>query len=130
VEAVAGGVAVGEDKGVLGAVPVVGEKGRVVQDLVEDGDGVNGECGGAGAVVVVLAIGVGHMRFVVRGVEVFAVPAWVGVSFLCLRRIYSEKLTAGEEYLGTETAGAWVVGDLVRLGLVGSQAVEGYALGG
>lgn len=110
VEAVACGVAVGEDKGVLGAVPLVGEGVGVVEDFVEDGDHVDWEVGWARAVVVVLGCWVAHVGFVVGRVEIFAVPA------------------AGEEDLGAEATRAVVVGDAVCLGLVGAEAGEGDAL--
>jgi hypothetical protein len=65
---------------------------------------------GTGAVVVVGAVWVAHVRFVIRAIEILAVPA------------------CGEKDLGAQTIRARIGGDVVCLGFVGTQAVEGYAL--
>ena len=70
---VAGFVAVGEDEWVAGAVPFVGELGSVPDNLVEDGDETLWV--GRGAETGVDAVRVGHVRPVVCGIEVHAVPA-------------------------------------------------------
>lgn len=95
VEAVAGGVALGEDEGLVAVAgaPEGGEVGDAVDDLEEDGDEVDRVGGGAGAVVVAAALGIGHVGLVVGGVEADAVPA------------------GGEVDLGAQAVGAVGVGE-------------------
>jgi hypothetical protein len=63
------------------------------------------------AVVVVVAVGIAHMRFMVCAIEIHAVPA------------------SRKEDLGTQTVGAGIGRDEIRLGLVGAETGEGDALG-
>jgi hypothetical protein len=74
VEPVARGVAVGEDPGGIRGV-VEGEVLDVVDELVEEGDEVDGVSRRAVTTAVGSSGGVGHVRGVVRRVEVDAVPA-------------------------------------------------------
>jgi hypothetical protein len=107
VEPVACRVSLGEDEGVLVAIPFSVKFASIVEDFKEDGDQMDGKLGWARTRISVFANRITHVRLVIGSVEVLAVPAgW-------------------EEDLSTKTSGALVVGDAVGFGLVRTKAGKG-----
>ena len=95
-------VTVGEDKRMLGAVPLIREEIGVVKNLVEDRDHVDREV--IGAVTSVVLGRVAYVRLVIRSVEISAVP------------------TSRKEHLGAKAIGTIVIWYVGRLGLIGADA--------
>jgi hypothetical protein len=90
VVSMAGGITIGPDE----FTSLTAESKGVPDRLEEEGDQANGVS--RGAVAVISQVRIGHVRFVVRGVQVLSVPAgW-------------------EEDLGAETVGAGVIKEVFR----------------
>lgn len=87
-EAITGGVTLSKDKGLTASVPIGGKQVGLINDLIEERDGVDGVRRRTSSIVWERRVGVRHVRGVVGGVEVDTVP------------------TRWEEDLGANTVGA------------------------